>query len=281
VTDAATLLAAQAEGRAIVTEYGYAPRVRDFAATAGGKRILGMIERDKANTELWLSRMVESVPAFESIPLDGDPEGRDPFWNNGMIPGLDGMLLYALLSTVKPKTYFEVGSGNSTKFVAKAIRDHGLATRVISIDPHPRAVIDSLCDEVIRLPVEDVDLSKHLALLQPDDVVYIDNSHRSFQNSDVTVFFTEMLPALPAGVIYGVHDIFLPEDYPPEWLGRFYNEQYLLASYLLGGADGDTILFPGIHVSRTQVDRIASDLFASPALSGVSRHAGAFWMMKG
>ena len=36
-----------------------------------------------------------------------------------------------------------------------------------------------------------------------------------------------------------MHDILLPFDYPAEWADRFFNEQYLLASYLLGGAAGD------------------------------------------
>ena len=67
-------------------------------------------------------------------------------------------------------------------------------------------------------------------VLSAGDMVFIDNSHRAFQNSDVTVFFTEVLPALPAGVAYGIHDIFLPDDYPAGWSDRFYNEQYLLAA---------------------------------------------------
>ncbi len=34
-----------------------------------------------------------------------------------------------------------------------------------------------------------------------------------------------------------VHDIFLPDDYPPEWADRYYSEQYLLAAWLLGGGE--------------------------------------------
>jgi hypothetical protein len=41
-----------------------------------------------------------------------------------------------------------------------------------------------------------------------------------------------------------MHDIFLPWDYPEKWRQRFYNEQYLLLTYLLGGADGDEIVLP-------------------------------------
>jgi hypothetical protein len=52
-------------------------------------------------------------------------------------------------------------------------------------------------------------------------------------NSDVTVFMLDVLPRIPAGVLVGIHDIFLPYDYFDTWADRGYNEQYLLACYLL------------------------------------------------
>ena len=114
-------------------------------------------------------------------------------------------------------------------FARQAIRDNALRTKIISIDPFPRANIEALCDEIIRLPCEYVP-SDFFDSLASDDILFVDNSHRAFPNSDVTVFFTEILPNLPKGLIYGLHDIFLPWDYPDEWRERFYNEQYLLSS---------------------------------------------------
>jgi hypothetical protein len=49
-----------------------------------------------------------------------------------------------MIASKRPKQYFEIGSGNSTKFARQAIRDHG-ATRIVSIDPSPRAEIDAIC----------------------------------------------------------------------------------------------------------------------------------------
>ena len=132
---------------------------------------------------------------------------------------------------------------------------------------------------MIRLPFEEVNEQSYIDLLADGDIVFIDNSHRSFQNSDVTVFFTEALPAFPRGVIYGIHDIFLPQDYPSDWLQRFYNEQYLLASYLLGGADGDKILFPAFYVYN-EFRRETDLLFADDYYNGLGRHGGAFWMQR-
>ena len=64
-----------------------------------------------------------------------------------------------MLAGTDPATFLEVGSGNSTKFARRAIEDHGLRTRIVSIDPEPWAEIDGLCDEVLRAPAEEVDLA--------------------------------------------------------------------------------------------------------------------------
>ena len=80
-----------------------------------------------------------------------------PTWNNGFLPGLDIIGIYTLLSTLKPKKYIEIGSGNSTKVAYKAKTEQNLDTEIISIDPKPRAVIDSLVNKVIREPFENID----------------------------------------------------------------------------------------------------------------------------
>jgi methyltransferase family protein len=69
--------------------------------------------------------------------------------------------------------------------------------------------------------------------LDAGDVLFFDGSHRLFQNSDVTVFFLEVLPKLRPGVLVHIHDIFLPDDYPASWTQRLYSEQYILAAMLL------------------------------------------------
>ncbi len=148
--------------------------------------------------------------------------------------------------------------------------DHGLRTEIVSIDPAPRAGVDDLCDEVIRTAFENVPEETYSELLQAGDMVFMDNSHRCFQNSDVTVFFTEVLPVLPSGVIYGLHDIFLPDDYPVEWESRFYNEQYMLVTYLLGGASHDEIVCPGMFMSHDLQSRQALGPCSMKTISALS-----------
>lgn len=275
-------LEARREGRLFISEYPYRMETRRFEQSLAGRRLLKSFSEASPEILHWLAAVQRHAPDLAEIPEHFRGNDDEPFWVNGMIPVLDGMMLYAMVRALKPRTYLEVGSGNSTKFVRKAIQDGNLATRIISIDPHPRAGIDALCDEVVRKPFEDVSEELYADRLQPDDIVFVDNSHRSFQNSDVTVFFTETLSVIPKGVIVGIHDICLPFDYPDFWSDRFYNEQYLLVAYLLGGAGGDQILFPGTYVASTaDFEPALSTILAATKLKHLGANAGAFWMRRG
>jgi len=157
-----------------------------------------------------------------------------PFWRQDWIPPLDAASLYYMVALSRPKRVIEIGSGNSTKFIRRSLEDHNVNCHLISIDPYPRSEIDSICDEIYRVSLSEMDLS-FVDTLDTGDVIFVDSSHRAVQNSDVTIIFNEIIPSLKPGVILGFHDIFLPDDYPNEWLGRLYNEQYMLAAFLLGG----------------------------------------------
>ena len=179
-----------------------------------------------------LTQFKSFLPKLETINFQEDPNSEMPSWSNRFLEGLDPISLYCFLAIKNPRYYIEVGSGNSTKFARKAIQDHQLQTKVISIDPFPRAEIDRICDENIRIPLEEYDLAI-LDELDENDIVFIDGSHRSFTNSDVTIVFLEVLPKLKPGTLIYFDDIYLPDDYPPEWKSRYYSEQYLLATLML------------------------------------------------
>ncbi len=207
-------------------------------------KLSGMLEQNLERYRETLRSFEAYLPWLEKIAFDEDPQQpEEPYWNNVWMPALDAMALYCLVAGRRPRRYVEIGSGNSTKFVARAIADHKLDTEIISIDPEPRAEIDALCDEVLRSPLEKCNLEL-FGTLGADDIVFADNSHQSFMNSDVTVFFCEILPALAPGVTVGIHDIFLPHDYPEDWIGRYYSEQYLLACYLLAETQRFDVMLP-------------------------------------
>jgi hypothetical protein len=277
--EAATRIA-RAENRLILTDYAYHPHKRPIEAAASGRRLIArfLAEQERYGSALrgiarHSGRMGEILYAPTS-PLA-------PYWDNPWFPPFDGAALYGLIAETSPHRYIEIGSGISTRFARRAILDLGLSTQIISIDPHPHNSVEGLCDEIIVSRMEDMSAS-FWADLSPGDMLFIDNSHRSFQGSDVTVFFSEVLPALPPGILYGIHDIFLPFDYPEEWRERFYSEQYLLLMYLLGGADGDEIVLPINWIAtQPELHGLLDPLWQQKGLFGeLSTHGGSFWLRR-
>ena len=186
---------------------------------------------------------------LEGVSLEGDPNSATPYWNNPSFGYLDAAVLITMVAANKPTRYFEIGSGNSTKFARYTINSARLSTHIISLDPHPHVQIDQICDTVIRGRLEDCDLSL-FDQLQAGDILFFDGSHRAFTNSDVTVFFLEIIPRLKSGVIIHIHDIFLPSDYPLDWEKRMYSEQYMLAAMLLCPTQPFKVLVPNFFISE-------------------------------
>ena len=216
-------------------------------------------------------------------PLNQPRSSQEPCWINEWLEGLDTFTLYGFLATRNPVLVLEVGSGFSTKLARRAIRDRQLQTKIISIDPHPRAEVDPLCDEIVRQPLEKCDLSI-VDRLSAGDIFFMDGSHRSFMNSDVTVFFLEILPRLQPGVLVHIHDIFLPVDYKPWWLQQFYphrywSEQYLLAASLLAGHSNYEVILPAHYVSMSpHLARVLDVFWKEPQVEGVPRGGSSFWI---
>ena len=130
---------------------------------------------------------------------------------------------------------------------------------------------------IIRRPLEDcpVDL---FATLAPGDLLFIDGSHRSFMNSDVTVLFLEILPRLKPGVLVHLHDIYLPLDYPPDRAHWLYSEQYLLAASLLAG-DRFEVVLPNHYVATTpEVACALAGLWSEAHLAAVPQTGTSFWL---
>ncbi len=233
-----------------------------------------LIERDASRHQQALRAIAGFANELRRIELRAN-DPLEPSWINSWLPALDSAAIYAFMRLRAPRLFVEIGSGNSTLFADRARRDGALTSQIISIDPQPRAEVDRVCDRVIRAPLEAVDLAL-FDELRAGDILYVDGSHRVFMNSDVAVFFLDVLPALPADVLVAIHDINLPNDYSPGIADRYYSEQYMLAAYLLAGADVSIVL-PAAHVSRGEAAHLLDDLWAHPELAGVERHGGLFW----
>jgi hypothetical protein len=229
-------------GHPIVIVYSSEPRPRWSPEGSPQPQLAALIGGARGEFERRIEAFSTLRPFFERIVQTvhvGDPE---PSWVNGFFGGLDAIALYGTVVTERPRLYLEIGSGNSTKFARRAIRDHGLATKIVSIDPAPRWDIDALCDEVIRRPLEDVDLTV-FDRLEAGDILFFDGSHHTFMNSDAVTLWLDVIPRLKPGVLLQIHDIFLPFDYPADWVERHYTEQYLLAVALLAPTPAADVIF--------------------------------------
>lgn len=243
--------------------------------------LLDIISKNDANYAQFIEDILQHKSIFESIQLLKNETNENlPAWNNEYLPGLDIMALYTMIRKFQPTKYIEVGSGNSTKVARKAITDGNLKTQITSIDPYPRANIDHLADIVIREPFENLkDLSIITESLGENDILFIDNSHRVFPNSDGMKFFMEILPKLKKGVIVQIHDIYLPYDYPQFMCDRFYNEQYLLAAFVMANPNKYECIFPNYYVSeQANLAQKLAPIWQHETLSQVEKHGGSFWL---
>jgi hypothetical protein len=263
-----------------VIDYRYRATIRYGAGRPSHPGLARIIEGGRARYEAVLDALGAIQADFASIPSGGTYEMREPLWLNGWFPPLDGMALTHFLRRHNPARFIEIGSGVSTKFARRAVELYGLRTHMTSIDPQPRNQIDTLCDTVIRQPLEDADPSIFEAL-EPGDILFLDSSHRAFQGSDVTVFFLDILPRIKPGVIVHIHDIYLPDDYISGHVHRLWNEQYLLATALLFGEGGFEILFPGWFVHRDPaLSARANRLLRTGPLEGINLYGASFWLTK-
>lgn len=260
----------------LILEY----RVELKPRTSSPAHLLELIDKASGSFESWINKTLHYKEVFQQFKTsDQEKNENEPAWNNNFLPGLDIVALYTFIAELKPKRYIEVGSGNSTKVARRCINDQKLECRITSIDPYPRASIDHLSDKVIRYAFEQLkDYKLITEEMEAGDILFIDNSHRCLPNSDVTVFFMEVLPVLKKGVIVHVHDVYLPYDYPQDMCDRFYSEQYLLATALMANPQRYKILFPAFYISQNKTYAVKLEsLWSGEYSKQAERHGGSFW----
>ena len=111
-----------------------------------------------------------------------------------------------------------------------------------------------------------------LPALAVGDFLFIDSSHVVSSDSDVDHLIHRVLPALPIGVFVHIHDIFLPDPYPPEWDYRGYNEQVAVAGLLEAGE------YDVVFASRYVATRMNVDLAPLPLMEGAFENS--LWLRK-
>lgn len=222
---------------------------------AGARKPYDAIAAFMAARERQFAAILDSLAEYEAdFGTFGAAPPPDPRFEQDWFPRLDAAVAYAMVRQEKPARIVEVGSGHSTRFMARAIKDGGLATRFTAIDPAPRASIETLPIEIVRKTLANAEQSPFTALAA-GDILFIDSSHIAMPGSDVDELFLNILPALPAGVLIHIHDIFLPDDYPVSWDWRGYNEQLVAAPLFLSG--GYELLFSSAYVASRMPEHVS------------------------
>ncbi len=187
-----------------------------------------------AEAEPEIARVLDLIDADADRLVGFAGPAPEPRWDQSWFPRADGAAAYALVRAGRPRRIVEVGSGHSTRFLARAAADAGGA-EILCIDPEPRAALDGL--PITRRPrlLGEADLEE-FAALEAGDMAVFDSSHLLWPGSDVDIALNRVLPMLGRGVLVHLHDVFLPDPYPKSWGWRGYTEQLGLGGWIAGGA---------------------------------------------
>ncbi len=229
-----------------------------------------------------IAKYRDDIMRIVEVQTTLDEDSLEPRFDKGQYQHWDACALYSLVRHYKPKRIIEVGSGASTKFMRRAIRDEGLSTQITSVDPAPREGIDEICDEVIRGNFEDV--FEQLPELSPGDFFFYDGSHFILPHSDLIVSALELIPTFPSGVFIHFHDTFIPDDVPAD---AFWREQFIYVTYMVaamalyGTAQLDLLLANwALFVVPELSEEAAKIVHFDQEATGIGQGGGSFWFRK-
>lgn len=223
----------------------YSPIVDPADASANAERIwpeppaeaAGIDFDDASHRHVLETLFPRFYPDFDYAEEGAPDEELVAYYvGNSQFGWLDARALFVLLREWQPARIIEVGSGYSTLLMRDVVdRFFERACTITAIEPYPRPFLAKIGVDLIEAKVQDV-APAVFETLERGDVLFIDSSHVAKTGSDVNHLFFEILPRLKPGVRIHFHDIFLPGEYPKEWVvgeNRSWNEQYVLRALLM------------------------------------------------
>lgn len=245
--------------------YSCVPQPEDIARLDwDGPRRLAEIELKTEEQLRYLEGDLEPyVREFHPARDRAQAGGRSFYLNNGSYECVDAELLYATIRRWRPSRLLELGFGCSSLVAAEAAKRNacdGHSTSVTAVDPYPREEIVGAvdgCIELRRISATDVELDTFTQLMA-NDILFVDTTHAVKPAGKVNFIVLEVLPVLSPGVLVHFHDVFLPWEYPREWICHeyYWTEQDLLQAFLCGNA-GWEILLAAHHTARPAPNRLS------------------------
>jgi hypothetical protein len=207
----------------------------------------------------------ELAPYIAEYTPPPGPTGspRNFYLDNGFYDSVDAETLYAMVRRFAPARTIELGSGMSTLVMADARErneEPDDASHTV-FDPFPREdllAVQRRIADVHLVSATDVPMSA-FEQLRSGDLLFVDTTHTVKTGGDVNRIILDVLPTLAPGVFVHFHDIFLPWEYPRDFLTErnfFWAEQYLLQSFLAFNREFE-IVFGAYDLHRRYQDAIA------------------------
>jgi hypothetical protein len=199
-----------------------------------------------------------------------NPTGRPGEFHleNNFYGPVDAEVLYGMIRHFRPRRIVELGSGDSTLVVRDANQSNaangGQRAEHLVFDPYPRPELEPIIRSFAALQATsaaEIPLSLFRSL-ERNDILFVDTTHTVKVGGEVNFLVLDALPTIGPGVVVHFHDIFLPWEYPREWitlerLERYWAEQYLLQAFLAFNPLWE-VLFAAYAVTRAFPDRLAS-----------------------
>jgi predicted O-methyltransferase YrrM len=187
-----------------------------------------------------------------------------------------------MLLHLRPRRYFEIGSGFSSALVAD-VRDRHFDDdlEMTLVEPNPERLESLLANgdldriRLLRMPAQEVPFVE-FERLEAGDVLFIDSTHVLKTGSDVNHELFHVLPLLRRGVVVHFHDIHPGFEYLRESVlaGFAWNEAYALRAFLQFNPAFEILLWPPFlwRMDRQRVERDWPLMATNPG--------GALWLIR-
>lgn len=243
--------------------------------------VLGIDFRPHEHQRILTEVFPRFIGDYRYAELESETRSNQEFFTrNGQFSWLDSRALFVFVRDLRPRRVVEIGSGFSSLLVADVNRRF-FDERIVfeCVDPYPKPVLESEIPGITRLvrePVQRLEL-QFFTQLEAGDILFIDSSHVAKTGSDVNFLFFEVLPRLAPGVRVHLYAIFLPAEYPREWVAdenRSWNEQYLLRALLMHST-GFRVMF-GCNYALHRFPELVSSALGRPGKPAFG--GGSFWI---
>jgi hypothetical protein len=186
---------------------------------------------------------------------------------------IESEALHGFMRSFQPRRVIQIGCGLATYCVLRAAEQNDRSCDLVCVEPFPNDFVRTNRQiQLIAQPVQQVPLTV-FDQLGPGDILFIDSTHVVQVGSDVNFLVLEVLPRLRPGVLVHFHDIYLPYDYPRDFLQTivFPLETSLVRAFLIQNRSIEIVAcLSQLHYDRpTELQEIFPDYVAEPNDAGL------------